>query len=260
MGSAQVQGRLWGAAATDWAQLLEPLMTPLFESVLSELQVGPETRLLDAGCGSGLALQFAHKREAAVTGLDASASLLEVARERVPDADLREGDLEELPFPDGTFNAATAFNSVQYAADPVAALRELRRVTAPGAKIAVATWAPAERCETGVVLAALGNLLPPSPGGAGGPFALSASGMLEELVTSAGLTPARADEVPTPFSYPDLDTAVRAIVASGPAQRAIEHAGLEATTEALRTAFAASRQPDGSYYQNNAFRYVISTA
>jgi len=259
MGSAQVQGRLWGAAATDWAHLLEPLMTPLFESVLSELQVGPETRLLDAGCGSGLALQFAHKREAAVAGLDASASLLEVARERVPDADLREGDLEKLPFPDDTFNAVTAFNSVQYAANPVAALRELRRVAAPGAEVAVATWAPAERCETGVVLTALGNLLPPSPGAAG-PFALSGPGKLEELVTAAGLTPGRTGEVRTPFSYPDLDTAVRAIVASGPAQRAIEHAGLETTTEALRAAFAESRQPDGSYHQNNAFRYVISTA
>jgi SAM-dependent methyltransferase len=258
MGSAQVQGRLWGAAATDWARLIEPLMTPLFEAVLDELRIGSETRLLDAGCGSGLALQLAHKREATVTGLDASAGLLEVARERVPTADLREGDLEDLPFPDGAFNAVTAFSSVQYAANPVAALRELRRVAAPDAEVAVATWAPAERCETGVVLAALGNLLPPSPG-AGGPFALSAPGTLEGLVTAAGLTPGRTGEVPTPFSYPDLDTAVRAIVASGPARRAVEHAGLEAATETLRAAFAESRQPDGSYHQNNAFRYVIST-
>jgi SAM-dependent methyltransferase len=258
MGSAQIQGRLWGAAATDWAQLVEPLMTPLFEAVFDELQVGPETRLLDAGCGSGLALRLAHKRGATVTGLDASAELLEVARERVPTADLREGDLEELPFPDATFNAATAFNSVQYAADPVAALRELRRVAAPGAEVAVVTWAPAERCETGVVLGALGSLLPGSPG-AGGPFALSTPGALEELVTAAGLTPGRAGEVASPFSFPDLDTAVRGILASGPARRAVEHAGLDATTETLRSAFAGSRQPDGSYHQDNAFRYVIST-
>jgi trans-aconitate methyltransferase len=89
-----VQGRLWGAAAADWSQLTEPAMTPVYEAVLDATGVGPGTRLLDAGCGSGLALQLAHKRGATVSGLDASAALLAVAHERLPVADLREGDLE----------------------------------------------------------------------------------------------------------------------------------------------------------------------
>lgn len=259
MGTAQVQGRLWGAAAADWAQLTEPAMTPVYEAVLDELRVGDDTRLFDAGCGSGLALQLAHKRGAVVTGLDASAGLLAVARDRLATADLREGDLEELPFPDHAFDAVTAFNSVQYAADPVAALRELRRVASPTASVAVVTWATPERCETRTVLAAIGGLLPPPPPGAGGPFALSMPGALEALVTEAGLAPVRAGEAPAPFSYPDLDTAVRANLATGPARRAIEHAGLDATTDAIRSAFAEYRQPGGSYRQENAFRYVIST-
>jgi cyclopropane fatty-acyl-phospholipid synthase-like methyltransferase len=73
-------------------------MTPVYEAVFDEVGVAPGTRLLDAGCGSGLALQLAHKRGATVSGLDASAALLAVAQGRVPDADLREGDLEALPF------------------------------------------------------------------------------------------------------------------------------------------------------------------
>src|SRR6266511_2257653 len=89
------------------------------------------TRLLDAGCGAGLALQLAHKRGATVTGLDAAAALLGVAPERVPTADLREGELEALPYPDDSFDTVTAFNAVQYAADTVAALRELRAAAAP---------------------------------------------------------------------------------------------------------------------------------
>jgi SAM-dependent methyltransferase len=260
MGSSQMQGQLWGAAAADWSQLTEPAMTPVYEAVFDAIGVGAGTRLLDAGCGSGLALQLAHKRGAEVTGLDASPGLLAVARERVPTADVREGELEELPYPDGSFDTVTAFNSVQYAADPVAALRELRRVAVPGAQVAVVTWAEAERCETRVVLAAIGALLPPPPPGAGGPFALSAPGKLEELVGVAGLTPQRADEVPTPFIYPDLDTAVRAQLASGPARRAIENVGPQATEDAIRTALAGSRQPDGSYRQDNAFLYVIAIA
>lgn len=85
-------------------------------------------------------------------------------------------------------------------------------------------------------------------------------GKLEELTETAGLTPARADEVPTPFIYPDLDTAVRTQLSSGPARLPIEHAGEPSVRRALATAFADSRQPDGSYRQDNTFRYLIAQA
>lgn len=103
MGTAEVQGALWGAAADVWSELVEPLSAPLFETVLEAVGVGAGTKLLDAGCGSGLALQIARERGAAVSGLDASAALLEVARRRVPDGDVRRGELEELPFESNTF-------------------------------------------------------------------------------------------------------------------------------------------------------------
>jgi hypothetical protein len=60
--------------------------------------------------------------------------------------------------------------------------------------------------------------------------------------------------------FPDLDTAVRAHMAAGPARRAIEHAGTEATAHAIRDAVAGSRSPDGTYRQENIFRYSIATA
>ena len=96
----------------------------------------------------------------------------------MPTTDLREGELEVLPYPDDSFDTVTAFNAVQvqYAADPVAALRELRRVAVPGAPVAVVTWAQPERCQPRVVLAAIGALLPPPPASASGPFALSGPG------------------------------------------------------------------------------------
>jgi SAM-dependent methyltransferase len=168
MGSAGVQGALWGAAAEDWAELAEPLQVPFFEAALDAIGIGEGTRLLDAGCGSGLALMLASNLGAVVSGLDASAGLLAVARERLPGADLREGDLEALPFSDGSFDAVTAFNSMQYASDPTAALREVRRVAVPGAPVAITTWGAPEQCEMRAVLGAIGSLLPPPPPGAGG--------------------------------------------------------------------------------------------
>jgi SAM-dependent methyltransferase len=260
MGSAEVQGKLWGPGARDWAELNEPCCTPFYEAVFDAIKVGPGMVMLDAGCGGGFALQLASKRSAVVTGFDACGPLLDIARKRVPGADLRQGDLESLPFAGNTFDAITAFNSVQYAADPVAAARELRRVAKPGAPVVILTWGAPERCESRVILAAIGGLLPPPPPGAEGPFALSVPGKLEQLAEAAGLTPERVDEVPTPLIYSDLDTAVRTQMSSGPARMAIEHTGEPSTRKALATAFAGSRQPDGSYRQNNTFRYLIARA
>jgi ubiquinone/menaquinone biosynthesis C-methylase UbiE len=260
MGTSEVQGALWGAAARDWSELNEPHCAVFYEAVFDVIGAGGSTNLLDAGCGSGLALQIAAKRGATVSGFDASAALLEIAAERVPGGDLRRGDLESLPYRDGTFNAVTSFNAVQYAADPVAALRELRRVAQPGSPVAVLSWGDPERCETRTVLAAIGSILPPPPPGAGGPFALAAPGKLEDLLAQAGLTPAGSGEVRQRFSYPDLQMAVRAQLSSGPARRAIEHAGADAATAAITEAYAGNRQADGSYAQRNVFRYVIGSA
>jgi ubiquinone/menaquinone biosynthesis C-methylase UbiE len=260
MGSANIQGALWGAAARDWAELQEPAATPLYEAALDALAVTGGTRLLDAGCGAGLAMQLAAKRGATVTGIDASAGLLDVARSRLPDAGLRQGDIEQLPYPDDCFDAVTAFNSVQYAADPVRALCQIKRVARPGAPVAVATWGDPQRCDNRVLIAALGTLLPPPPPGTGGPFALAAPGALEALVESAMLTARRALDVSTPFEYPDLATAVRAGLSAGPARAAINHAGLDRVLDAASAGLKQFLRPDGSVRLENVFRVVIAHA
>jgi SAM-dependent methyltransferase len=260
MGSATVQGPLWGAKAAVWAELAEPAQEPFYRAAFDALGVGDETRLLDVGCGAGLALMIAAERGAAVTGLDAAQGLVDIARTRLPGADLRVGELEDLPFADNSFTAVTSFNAVQYATDPRHALVELGRVAEPGAAIAVVTWGDPARSEMRDVLAAIGGLLPPPPPGAGGPFALSQPGALEDLVESSGLTPKDSDEVPTPYEYPDVETAVRAQMSSGPAVRAAQHASEHAVSEALYQVMTRYRKPDGSVRLDNVFRYLIATA
>ena len=258
MGSSQVQGPLWGAAARDWAEIAEPGQIPFYEAAFAAIGLSNRTDLLDVGCGAGLALQLAQKAGAATAGIDAADGLLAIAKERVGDADLRQGDIEDLPWADNTFNAVTAFNSVQYATDPTAALREIKRVTTPGSPVAIATWGTVEQCEMRVVLAAIGSLLPPPPPGAGGPFALAVPGMLEDLVATAGLSPQQVIDVPTPYVYPDLATAVRGQMSSGPARMAIERAGSDALRTALIEAFSTATLPDGSIRLDNVFKVVIA--
>jgi ubiquinone/menaquinone biosynthesis C-methylase UbiE len=67
-----------------------------------------------------------------VAAFDASPGLLANARQRLPAADVREGDLEALPFADASFDAVTAVNSIFYAEDMAVAMRELVRVVRSG--------------------------------------------------------------------------------------------------------------------------------
>ncbi len=71
MGTAQVQGPLWGTQARNWADLQERTVLPVYEVVFERLKVGRGTRLLDVGCGAGLAAQLAAKRGAQVAGVGA---------------------------------------------------------------------------------------------------------------------------------------------------------------------------------------------
>ena len=137
MGSATLQGRLWGSRARDWATYVEQVCLPLFGAALDAARVTSGTRLLDAGCGAGLLALLASLRGAQVAAVDASPGMLAIARQRLPAADVREADLEAVPFGDATFDAVTAVNSIFYAEDMTAAMRELVRVVRPGGRVVV---------------------------------------------------------------------------------------------------------------------------
>src|SRR4051795_6340866 len=84
----------------------------------------------------------------------------ELARERLPDADLREGDMESLPFADAAFDAVLGVNAFQFAGDPVRALREAARVVRPGGIVAASLFAAPERSQSTVVHHAMAELIP----------------------------------------------------------------------------------------------------
>ena len=258
-GTAAKQSDLWGARPRDWAEVQEVQVRPLYDAVFDASEVGQYTRLLDVGCGAGLAAQLAAERGARVAGFDATEPLLEVARERVPDADFRSGDMEQLPFDGDAFSLVTGFNSFQFAGDPARALGEAARVAEPGVPIAVATWGRADQCEAAIVLKASAELgPPPPPGRAPGPFALSEPGALEGFVEQAGLTAQEPVEVDTIWRYPDLETALRGLTSAGPATAAIRLSGEERVREALAQALEPFGDASGAYRLSNVFRYLIA--
>jgi SAM-dependent methyltransferase len=258
VGTAGQQGRLWSVRARDWADIQQYLAKPSWLAVIAEQGPLLGHDVLDVGCGAGGFAELAAAAGARISGIDAAPALVEIASQRVPAARFRMGELQQLPYPDRSFDLVTGFNAFQYAASPVDALRDARRVTRPGGAVVVMIWGTADECEPAAHLAALGALMPPPPPGAApGPFALSAPGALEKLVTEAGLIPGRRQVVHCPWEYPDQTTLLRGTLSAGPAVRAIEHSGEAAARMAVLTACAPFRRDDGSYRMACTFHHLI---
>ena len=240
---AAVQRRLWGTDPRAWADLAEAHNRPLFEAVLDAAGVGRGTRVLDVGCGSGLALVLAAQRGAVPSGLDISPGLLGIARDRLPDADLREGDMEFLPFADTAFDAVLGVNAFQFAGDPRRALRATARVVRPGGRVVASLFAEPERSEGTVVHEAMSALIPPGQAADHAPYALSAPGNLEAALADAGSRVRGHGEVVCSWRYASMDDAVEGLLCSAGGARARETAGEHTVRDVLRRALAQFQDP-----------------
>ena len=97
-------------------------------------------RVLDVGCGPGTLTAELIERGAHVAAVDPSPQFVGAARERYPDADVRQATAEDLPFEDGSFDAALAQLVVHFMADPVRGISEMARVTEDGGVVAASVW------------------------------------------------------------------------------------------------------------------------
>lgn len=259
MGSAAIQGELWSAGAADWAELQEPMCTPLFEAMLKATSVGAGTRMLDAGCGAGTASLLAAERGAQVAGLDAAPALVAVAAARVPGADFRVGELEELPYADDSFDVVIAANAVQYTSDRAATMRELSRVCRPVGRVALAVWALPDKVDFKVIFKAVVEMLPEPPPG-DGPFGLSSPEKVHDLFSRAGMTVVDHGEVNCPFHYPNEESFWRATRSGGPIIGAMRKVGEEKVRQSVLRAVQPMTTSEGAIHlRQNYFQYFVAS-
>src|SRR5262245_42478583 len=257
--SAERWGPLWGARADDWSTS-EEQHVPGYEAALEHIGSLRGQRVLDIGCGAGVFLRLVADRGAEPVGIDASESLIGLARKRIPEGDLQVGDMESLPYDDDGFDLATGFTSFFFANDMVAALREARRVAKPGAPVVIQVWGAHERCSLEAMKEIARSFFPPRPPDAPADPDFGQPGVLEELATQAGLTPGATFVKSWAYTYPDGETLSRALIA--PAGLALL-VGPERENEvkaAIVNGLGEFRLPDGSYRLENEYRYLIARA
>ena len=120
-----------------WASSTRQFIAPLLDAA----EVSAKMSVLDVGCGPGYVSAAVAERGATPVGLDFSAEMIAIGKKMFPLLQFREGDAQNPPFPDSTFDRVVANFSLLHLADPERACAEACRVLRPGGRFAFTTWA-----------------------------------------------------------------------------------------------------------------------
>lgn len=248
------------------------MLVPLYEAVYERLEVGPATRLLGLGCGSGLALLMAASRGAVVTGVEpASPERLALARERLlPETPgtrarsrtrLAEGTPEDAADAGApSYTVVTAFEPIGCLAGDSEGLADLLAAATPlaarGTPVVLVGWGPPERCATSSVLRVATRLADPLRGA--GSWRPALRDDLEEVAQRAGLRPDGSGRVACPFGYADLDSALKGLLSTGLFDAAIEKTDQAQVDKEVTEALHPHQRRDGTVWMPNVFRYLIA--
>jgi SAM-dependent methyltransferase len=234
---------------------------------IGRLQFSAGTRVLDVACGTGNLAIPAARAGAIVTGVDIAPNLLEQARARAA-ADgvsirFEEGDAEQLPYADGSFDAVVSMFGVMFAPRPDLAAAELCRVCRSGGSIALASWTPAGFI--GQMFKTMASHVPPPPT-MPSPIKWGDEATVRERlkdgVSDIRLTP-RLIAFTFPFAGPELVEFWRLYY--GPTNRAFasldadpgRQAALRADLERLWTEH--NQASDGTTYVESEYLEVVAT-
>jgi SAM-dependent methyltransferase len=146
----------------DYGVFAKPMEKGAIE-FFDRLDIAPGTRLLDVACGAGQLTIPAARRGIDVTALDLAANLVEQARARAAAEGLHvrvdQGDAEQLPYPEASFDVVLSFIGAMFAPRPELVARELTRVCGPGGRVIMGNWTPAGF--VGQMFKVIGRHVPP---------------------------------------------------------------------------------------------------
>jgi SAM-dependent methyltransferase len=216
----------WGRKAVDFASLGEPANCREYVSMHHQLDVREGDRLLDVACGSGLAVELAQLRGARCAGIDASARLIAIARDRNPSADIQVGDMFALPWADATFDVVTSFRGIWGTTADV--MSQVYRVLVPGGRVGLTVWGHLKVSPGVWAMAPFRLAEQQKVDHQADMVALGRPGAGEELLARYGFVDIKRVDLTMVWEFADPHIFARAMAATGPAYEAIQNVGEEA--------------------------------
>ncbi len=250
-------GKAWEHAAKDWAFLFEPYARDAIELVFDQAQIAEGSRVLDVACGSGFALARAARLGAETAGIDAAAGLVDIARRRDPNGDLRVGDMFALPWDDKSFDLVTSFNGIWGGCGD--AVGEMARVLKPGGMLAVTFWGPGKNLDLRDFFIAMGSAVPAVGEELMDLATIGKPGVAEAMIEAAGLQLTARGSTSAMFEWPDREIAWRALRSPGVSHPPLQILGESKLRDLVLEAIAPFEAPDGSYLMRNELTHVIAT-
>lgn len=231
-----------GAAEAYEAIFVQAIISKWAEKVADTVQLQPGDRILDVACGTGVFAREAARRVAgrgSVSGVDINPGMLAVARRLGPEIDWRQGSAEELPFPDEMFDAVVCQFGLMFFQDRHKAVQEMRRVLAPGGRLAAAVWSslestPGYAAEVDLVRRMVGDRAAQA---LTAPFVLGDAARLADLCERAGLRGVSASVQLGQARFPDVRTMME-----GDLRAWLPLVGIELSDEAIDRILAEAGQ------------------
>ena len=215
--------REWTSAAAGWRRWFDTTEAEgagraLTRVLLQQAALRAGDAVLDVGSGygePGLSAAAEVGPDGHVTCLDISGDMLAFAEERARSAELTntrfvEADIETVALEPASFDVVLSRNALMYASDPLTTLRRLRALLRPAGRLAVAVWATPDKVAFAIPVGVITEMLDISLSTDGpGPFALGAPGVLEDLVSNAGLADITSGTVEVVYETPDRESCTR---------------------------------------------------
>ena len=190
----------WTETAKYWIQYsdtLRAIFAPLTEALIEQASIEVGQNVLDVAGGSGepgLTIAEKVRPGGSVTCTDAVAEMVEAARydatkRGLANVQFRQCKADSLPFPDNSFDAVVSRLGIMFFPDPLAAVREMLRVTKPDGNLALAVWG---KSEVNPFCYVVTNVLaqhvdsPPADPDAPNAFRFAEAGKLARVMTDAG--------------------------------------------------------------------------
>lgn len=144
---ADFERATWSRCAAGYDDGFAGLTGRSIDALLDGAGVGPGSRVLDVGTGTGIAASGAVARGATVSAIDFSEAMVAAAARRVPAATVQLASADDLPQADASFDAVVANVTLHHLGRPERAIAEAARVLAPGGRLAATVWDAPERLE-----------------------------------------------------------------------------------------------------------------